>query len=115
MKIYNALTFFQFVVIATMYIHGVFSGKSECILIELIIPTFSFHIKRTLPSYDFIIYFKMENFVQPKMADTVVHQTMLSTVHVLLVQGTMLLRLASKYQNAKVDVQMMLIVKAILF
>ena len=42
--------------------------------------------------------------MQQKMVDIVVHQTMSDTTHVLLVQGVMVLRLASKYQNANQDV-----------
>ena len=52
--------------------------------------------------------------MQPRMVDIVVRQTMLNTTHVLLAHGVLILRLALKYQNAKLDVQMMLIVKAIL-
>ena len=40
MKIYYALTFFQFVVVATMNVYGVFSGKWEYILIEKVILPF---------------------------------------------------------------------------
>ena len=52
--------------------------------------------------------------MQPRMVDIVVRQTMLNTTHALLAHGVLVLRLALKYQNAKLDVQMILIVKAIL-